>query len=281
MKAIREPAVSGSFYPGHPIILKRDIEEYIRQADLEAIKGDIKGIISPHAGYMYSGPVAAYGYKAISDSVYDTVIIIAPSHRCYIEGASVMDKGGYRTPLGIVEIDKETAGAILKKDKIISNDLEPHRKEHSLEVQLPFLQVVLGEFKLVPIIMIGSDIETCEILSLLIYDVIKDSSKRFLVVGSTDLSHYYSYKNAVEMDSVVVRHIDNFDIQGLIKDLEKGRYEACGAAPMIATMILSKMLGADSSRVLRYANSGDVTGDKSAVVGYISGVFLKVSNRDS
>jgi len=275
MKLIREPSVSGSFYPGNPLILNRDIEEYIKQADVVPIKGDIKGIISPHAGYMYSGPVAAHGYKSIFNEVYDTVIIFAPSHRYYMEGASVMDKGGYRTPLGIVEIDEETAGGILKKDKIISNNLEPHKGEHSLEVQLPFLQFVLGRFKLIPIIMIGSDIDICEALSSIIYDTIKDSPKRFLIVGSTDLSHYYSYKKALDLDGVVVEHIDNFHINGLIRDLRNGRYEACGAGPMIVTMMLSKMMGADSSKVLKYANSGDVSGDKSAVVGYVSSVFYK------
>lgn len=275
MQMIREPSVSGSFYPGNPIVLKRDIEGYIKDADVGLIKGDIKGIISPHAGYMYSGHVAAYGFKAISKSVYDTVIVIAPSHRAYLEGASIMDRGGYRTPLGIVEIDEETAGAILKRDKIITNYTEPHKKEHSLEVQLPFLQVVLGDFKLIPIIMIGSDTEVCETLSSIIYDTIKDMKKRFLIVGSTDLSHYYPYKDAVNMDGVAVRHIDRFDIQGLIKDLKNGRYEACGAGPMITTMMLSRMLGADCSKVLKYANSGDVTGDKSGVVGYVSGIFYK------
>jgi len=275
MQTIREPSVSGSFYPGNPGVLKRDVEAYINNADIEPIKGDIKGIISPHAGYMYSGHVAAYGFKAVSKSAYDTVIVIAPSHRVYIQGASLMDRGGYRTPLGIVEIDEETAGAILKKDMIITNDMEPHRREHSLEVQIPFLQIALGSFRLIPIIMGGSDIEVCETLSSIIYDAIKDMKKRFLIVGSTDLSHYYPYKDAVKMDGVAVRHIDNFDTQGLIKDLRIGRYEACGAGPMITTMMLSRMLGADSSRVLKYANSGDVTGDKSGVVGYVSGVFYK------
>ncbi|MCX8111445.1 MAG: AmmeMemoRadiSam system protein B, partial [Syntrophorhabdaceae bacterium] len=217
MQTIREPSVSGSFYPANPSVLKRDIESYIKSANIVHVKGDIKGIISPHAGYMYSGHVAAYGFKAISKSVYDTVIVIAPSHRAFLEGASIMDRGGYKTPLGIVEIDEETAGILLKKGNIITNDIEPHKREHSLEVQLPFLQIALGDFRLIPIIMIGSDVEVCETLSSIIYDVIKDMKKRFLIVGSTDLSHYYSYKEAVQIDSIAVKHIEDFDIQGMIK----------------------------------------------------------------
>jgi len=274
MRYIREAVVSGSFYPSNPDLLKREIEDYIKNAKIEEVTGNIAGLISPHAGYMYSGHVAAYGYKAVSKFKYNTVIVLAPSHRVYIDGASIMDKGAYKTPLGTLEIDEEIAEKILIKGDIVKNNIEPHRYEHSLEVQLPFLQVVLKDFKLIPII-IGGEIDLCETLSSIIYDAIKDSKKNFLVVGSTDLSHYYPYKKAVVFDGVAVKHLNAFDIKGAIDDYKKGSFEACGIAPMIITMYLSRMLGAKNAKVLKYANSGDVTGDKSGVVGYVSAIFFK------
>ncbi|MCX7966426.1 MAG: AmmeMemoRadiSam system protein B, partial [Syntrophorhabdaceae bacterium] len=217
-----------------------------------------------------------YGYRAVAKSKYDTVIVLAPSHRVFLDGASIMDKGAYKTPLGQITIDEEIAEKISNKSDIIKNNIEPHRYEHSLEVQLPFLQTVFSDFKLVPII-VGGDVEVCEPLSKGIYEAIKDSKKRFLIIGSTDLSHYYNYKKAVELDGIVVKHLNSFDIMGMVNDYKKGSFEACGAVPMITTMYLSKMLGATGAKVLKYANSGDVTGDKSGVVGYVSGVFYKIS----
>ncbi|HOP86826.1 MAG TPA: AmmeMemoRadiSam system protein B [Syntrophorhabdaceae bacterium] len=274
MGYIRDAVVSGSFYPSNPGLLKKEIEDYIKNAKVEEVTGNIVGMISPHAGYMYSGQVAAYGYKGVSKFKYNTVIIFAPSHRVYIDGASIMDKGAYRTPLGTVEIDEEIAEKILKKGDIVKNNIEPHRYEHSLEVQLPFLQVVLKDFKLIPIV-IGGEIELCEPISSIVYEAIKDSKKSFLIVGSTDLSHYYPYKKAVALDGIAVKHLNAFDIKGAIDDYKKGSFEACGIAPMITTMYLSRMLGASNAKVLKYANSGDVTGDKSGVVGYVSAIFFK------
>lgn len=273
MSLIREPSASGMFYPGNPKTLKRDIEKYLGEAVFDPIAGNIVGIISPHAGYMYSGPVAAYGYKAIAGRAYDTVIVIAPSHRKYFEGAAVIEEGGYKTPLGIVEVDEETAGMILKKSTAVQSNIDAHKEEHSLEVQIPFLQMVLKDFKLVPLIMGAQDFSTCEALSAGIYEAVKDNGKQILIVGSTDLSHYYSYAHAVELDSIVTKRLDDFDMKGLVADLGKDKCEACGAGPMITTMILSRKLGAKQSKVLKYANSGDISGDKSKVVGYVSAIF--------
>lgn len=276
MGYIREAVVSGTFYPSSPKVLKKEIEDFIKDASIEENIGNIVGLVSPHAGYMYSGQVAAYGYKAVSKNIYDTVIILAPSHRAYLEGASVMDKGAYRTPLGLIDIDEEIAEKILAKGKIVNNNIEPHRYEHSLEVQLPFLQTVFPNFKLVPIIT-GGELEICEPLSMILFDAIKDCKKSFLIIGSTDLSHYYPYKKAVELDGIAVKHLNSFDIKGAMEDYKKGNFEACGLIPMITTMILSKMFGATSAKVLKYANSGDITGDKRGVVGYVSAVFFKAN----
>jgi hypothetical protein len=275
MGFVREPAVSGMFYPDNPGILKKDIEEYLGKAAFDPIIGDIVGVVSPHAGYMYSGPVAAYGYKAIANREYDTVIVIAPSHKRYFEGVAVIDKGGYKTPLGIVEIDEIITGKILKNCTTLHRNVDAHAGEHSLEVQLPFLQVILKKFTLVPLIMGSQDLSTCEAISEGIYGAVKDSGRKILIVGSTDLSHYYSYAHAVGLDGIVTGHLDNFDIKGLSADLGKDKCEACGSGPMITVMMLSSKLGANQSKVLKYANSGDISGDRSTVVGYVSAVFFK------
>ena len=232
-------------------------------------------MISPHAGYVYSGPIAAYGYKALQGKAYDTVIIIAPSHRAYFEGAAIQDKGGYRTPLGTIRIDEEISAKILNEDQFIHADIKAHAWEHSLEVQLPFLQYVLKDFLLIPLIMGIQDMPSCGRLTDCICNAVKGSSKRFLIIGSTDLSHYHPYSEAVRLDSIVANHLEKFDIKGLADDFERKRCEACGFGPVIITMMVSEKLGATGSRVLKYANSGDTSGDKSGVVGYISAVFYK------
>jgi MEMO1 family protein len=277
MSYVREPAVSGTFYPDDPKTLRRDIDRYLASAVFENVDGPIAGLISPHAGFMYSGPVAAYGYKAVQGSSYDTVIVIAPSHRAYFEGAAIQDKGGYKTPLGVIAIDEDISGAMLRESEDVISDLRPHAMEHSLEVQLPFLQVVLKTFKLVPLIMGVQDVRTCERLADSICDVLRASGKRVLVVGSTDLSHYHPYSQANKLDSTLVHDLEKYDLKALEEDFEKERFEACGYGPIIITMMVSKKMGATKSKVLKYLNSGDTSGDKSGVVGYVSSVFYKPS----
>ncbi|MCX5813226.1 MAG: AmmeMemoRadiSam system protein B [Proteobacteria bacterium] len=275
MGYIREPAVSGMFYPGNPEVLRHDIAKYLENATFDAVEGDVVGMISPHAGYAYSGPVAAYGYKSLLDKAYDIVIVIAPSHRAHFEGVAIQNKGGYRTPLGIVDIDEDISEEILKEGSAVNINLKAHTGEHSLEVHLPFLQVVLKSFMLVPLVMGTQDLSICEELSRCLYEVIKKSGKRVLIVGSSDLSHYYSYDKAVNIDNIIVEHLEKFDIKGLAEDFNRNKCEACGFGTMITTMTVAERCGATGSRVLKYANSGDVSGDKSGVVGYVSGVFYK------
>jgi hypothetical protein len=275
MGYIREPSVSGTFYPDNPNTLTRNIEAYLKNANIESINGEVLGLISPHAGYVYSGQVAAYGYKAIIGYPYETVIIVAPSHRSHFEGVAMLEKGGYHTPLGVVPVDEEFTGEIVKRQSVIRPNVDAHRGEHSLEVQVPFLQLALKNFAIVPLIMGSQDPTVCEALVDCLHEVINTLKKRILVVGSTDLSHYYPYTEAVELDTVVRQRLEAYDIKGLQGDLRKGTCEACGAGPMISTMLLSQKLGATGSKVLKYANSGDVSGDRNGVVGYISCVFYK------
>ncbi len=274
MSEIREPAVGGSFYPGNADVLKADIEGYLKKVPAQELSGTIYGIISPHAGYMYSGQAAAYGYRTVMGRHYDTVIIVAPSHRSFFVGAAVQARGGYRTALGVVPVDEELARKLVDRDGEVHEDVRVHAGEHSIEVQIPFLQSVLENFKIVPLILGSSqDPESSDQLADVIYDCIEDSGKKYLIVGSTDLSHYYPYDLAVELDRAAVELMEKFDIDGLSRELVRGKYEACGAGAIITTMKVCRQLGATQSKVLNYVNSGDVTGDMGSVVGYASCVF--------
>lgn len=274
MKEIREPAVAGAFYSDNPEILSRDIKQYLENAKKEKVEGEIIALVSPHAGYVYSGPVAAYAYKLIEGKTFDSVVVVAPSHRSIFKGASLYDRGGYKTPLGLVPIDTELSKKMMEKRKELQFLPEVHSQEHSLEVQIPFLQVVLKSFKLVPIVMEPYwSWETCQSLASAIAEAVK--GKNVLLVASTDLSHFHSYDKAVELDKIVLNHIERFDPEGLNRDLKKGRCEACGGGPIISILLAAKALGANKGKALKYLNSGDVTGDRSRVVGYAAGVFYK------
>jgi len=276
MKEIREPAVAGAFYPDKPEVLSRDVKKYLENSKKEKIEGDIVALISPHAGYMYSGQVAAYAYKLVEGRAFDSVVVVAPSHRVLFKGASLYDRGGYRTPLGVVPIDTELSKKMMERRKEIQFLPEAHSQEHSLEVQIPFLQVVLKTFNLIPIVMEPHwSWETCQSVASAIAETVK--GKRVLLVASTDLSHFYTYNIAVELDKIFLNHIERFDVEGLNRDLKNNRTEACGGGPVITIMLAAKMLGANHGKVLKYANSGDVTGDRSRVVGYAAGVFYKTA----
>ncbi len=276
MKDVREPAVSGTFYPDRPDILSRDVKKYIENAKKEKIEGEVIALISPHAGYMYSGQVAAYAYKLIEGKAFDTVIVVAPSHRALFKGVSLYDRGGYRTPLGVVPINAELSKKIMDKRKEVQFILEAHSQEHSLEVQIPFLQVVLKSFKLIPMVMEPYwNWETCQNLGAAIAEIVK--GENILLVASSDLSHFHPYEKAVELDKIVLSHIERFDPEGLNRDLRQNRCEACGGGPIVSIMLAAKALGANKGKVLKYLNSGDVVSDRSRVVGYGAAVFYKTA----
>jgi MEMO1 family protein len=276
MKEIREPALAGSWYPGDPEILSRDVKRYLENAKMEKIEGEIVALVSPHAGYMYSGQVAAYAYKLVEGVVFDSVIVIGPSHRFPFKGASLWDRGGFRTPLGVVPIDVELSKKLMEKRKEIRFIPEAHNQENSLELQIPFLQTVLKPFKLVPIAMEPDwSWETCQSLASTISETVR--GKKVLLIASTDLSHYYTYNIAVGLDRIFLNHIERFDIEGINRDLKNDRTEACGGGPVVTIMLAAKALGANKGKVLKYLNSGDVTGERSRVVGYAAAVFYKTA----
>jgi AmmeMemoRadiSam system protein B len=270
---IRRSSIAGSWYPGSPKVLRDDIEGYLKHASVADIHGKIMGLVAPHAGYVYSGGVAAYAYKSVRGKPYDTVIVISPSHRMAFPGASVYHRGGYETPLGVVPVNTEMSDALINSSSMISDTTAPHAQEHALEIQLPFLQIALGQFLLVPVIMGSQDRMTCESLAKSIYEAIGD--QQVLIVGSSDLSHFHDYQKAVDIDRNVLQHLNKMDAAGLLNDLKMGRGEACGGGPAAVTMMVVKMMGADNAKVLHYANSGDVSGEKDRVVGYAAAVFWK------
>jgi AmmeMemoRadiSam system protein B len=268
------PAVAGAFYPGSPSSLKPMIDDFM--ADAEKCPtlgltggGKLVALIVPHAGYVYSGQVAASAYKQIEGMNSDTVVLVGVSHQSAIRGASVYRSGRYETPLGTVEIDSDLAGELMAQDEIFSFQPRAHAIEHSLEVQVPFLQQILSDFKIVPILMGHWSESVCSTVSDALAKTI--SSRNVLLIASSDMSHYHPYDTARRMDNIAISSIELMDIANLMDDLSSGRCELCGAAPVITILMAAKKLEADSVEILQYANSGDVTGDKSSgVVGYFA-----------
>jgi AmmeMemoRadiSam system protein B/AmmeMemoRadiSam system protein A len=276
MKEIREPVVAGSWYPGRPDVLLKDIRGYLEKAKSEKVEGKLVAIVSPHAGYEYSGQVAAHVYKLIEEKSFDSVVVVAPSHRALFKGVSIYPQGGFRTPLGVVPINVELSKKMMEKRKEIQFIPEAHAQEHSLEIQLPFLQTVLKSFTLVPIVMEPYwSWEACQSLGKAIAETV--SGRNVLLIASSDLSHFHSYDKAVQLDRIVLNHIERFDPEGLNRDLKQGRCEACGGGPILSIMLAAKSLGANKGKVIKYLNSGDVTGDRSRVVGYAAGVFYQTA----
>jgi len=271
-KKIRESIAAGSFYPGSPDSLRRQINNFLSNAESSDIN-NIKSIICPHAGYIYSGQVAAYSYKQISGKKFDSIFIIAPSHSEYFNFISIFNGDAYRTPLGLVYIDKERSKILADKSPYIKLSEQGHLDEHSLEVQLPFLQVLFENIKIVPIVIGQQNSNNIKELGSTIGNLFKNDN--ILIIASTDLSHYYPYNTALTLDSRVKELVNNFDVDNLMLEFLNRSVEMCGGGPVISAMIASKIMGANSSKVLEYKNSGDVTGDKNAVVGYLSAAFYK------
>jgi len=274
MSRVRKPAVAGSFYDGDPGRLSHQVDLLLTQAEDKDLKGAIRALVSPHAGYMYSGLAAAVGYKALRGSTYDAVLMVGPSHRESFDGVSIYPGDAYRSPLGDVPIHTEIRAALAAQSPVFVLSDVGHRSEHCLEVQLPFLQKVLGEFSFVPMIVGNQSKEICLSLGTAIAEVAR--GKNILLVASSDLSHYHPYNTAVSLDRRVIDQVESFDELALMEQIETERVEACGGGPVVSVMHAAKLLGANRSQVLFYCNSGDITGDKSAVVGYLSAAFLQV-----
>ena len=269
---IRHQQVAGYFYPAEKEKLAREISLLLNVARPEKSFNKIFGIVSPHAGYIYSGKTAAYVYNLIKDKNYKNVIVISPSHAEYFPGICIYDGDAYETPLGIVEINNEMSDRIITNSKIIFKGVQGHRREHALEVQIPFLQSVLKDFKLVPIVMGDQSKMFVDHLAEKISEVVDEET---LVVASSDMSHFYDSEDADRLDSIVEKRINDFDFEQLLNDLDDHECEACGGGPIAAMMKAASLKKINKSLVINRSDSGDVTGDKSEVVGYLSAVVYK------
>ncbi len=274
-KDIRKSVIAGTWYPGDPETLRAEVRRYLDSVPVQPVGGAVVGLVSPHAGYLYSGRIAAHGYRLVEGERYDAVVVIGPSHRVLFHGASLWLSGGYETPLGVVPVDRELAGEILAADPVMNADRRPHAAEHSVEIQLPFLQVALSAFSFVPIVMGTQDFRTCEAVADSVWRAAR--GRNVLVVGSSDLSHFHSYEQAKRLDGIVVDRVRKRDYRGLARELESGSCEACGGGPVVAAMLFAEKAGARGVQVLHYANSGDVTGERRQVVGYLAAAFYRES----
>lgn len=269
---VRRTAIAGSWYPGTPEVLTKDIRKYIDNSGINPSRKKPAVIICPHAGYMYSGPVAGYAYKAVSGHAYKTVVVISPSHKAFFPFVSVWAEGSFETPLGKIDIDTELCSSLMNASRYIRDERSPHLTEHALEIQLPFLKHVLGEFTLCPLIMGEQSLPMCRELSEALANGITNPEET-LVVASSDLSHFHHAERAHVMDRNVAKLIGEYDIEGLSDALDSGRSEACGGGPVMAAMLYAKAKGRTDVKVLKYATSADITGDRSSVVGYLSALI--------
>jgi AmmeMemoRadiSam system protein B/AmmeMemoRadiSam system protein A len=280
---VRKPAVAGTFYPGKPSELREMVDGFLEKAAPARIDGEILSVIAPHAGYVYSGPVAAYAYAAIKGRSYDLVIIIGPSHRTPVTAAAVQVSGSFETPLGSVPIDEKIAKAIVGSSEEFIDDPGPHALEHSLEVQLPFLQRVLQDFKIVPIVTRDLSPATCEEMGRVLADCVK--GRKVLLIGSTDLSHYPPYEDANKVDNETIESWKTMNLgkiyanedEILQRHVRNLSCTMCGTSAVLITMAASKSLGADAITILKYMNSAAVSGDKTGVVGYAAAAMHRRS----
>jgi AmmeMemoRadiSam system protein B len=275
--SVRPSSIAGIWYEGNASALARAVDQYLDQAELPDLTGEVIAVIAPHAGHIYSGPVAGYAFAAVRGCSPDLVAVLSPMHHPYYESLLTTAHDAYGTPLGAIPVDKQTLSALdaALMDRLghgltaVAND-----REHSLEIELPFLQQALAaDFKLLPIMVRSESPEESEALGEALAEVLK--GKNALLVGSTDLSHFYDQETARELDTEMLRCIESFKPESLFEAERTGKGFACGHPAAASVLWAARALGADTVKVLRHATSGDVTGDYSSVVGYGAAVVLK------
>jgi AmmeMemoRadiSam system protein B len=272
---IRRSPIAGSWYPGRSEALSHSVRELLDSQERVHVARELVALISPHAGLRYSGPVAAAGYRLLEQYRFDTAVLLGPSHYVHFQGASIFPRGAFETPLGRIAVDEELAAVIEGGDRRITYLAEAHEREHSLEMQLPFLQVLVPELAIVPIVMGDQRRENVEAVAAALGDAVAGSTKRILLIASSDLSHFKPESIAARMDGEVRRLVEELRVEDLMELVEQNREHACGGGPMVAVMLASRSLGASTVRTMRYGDSGDITGDKSEVVGYLSAAVFK------
>ena len=269
---VKKADLAGSWYPSSSRALSSALDGYLAQAEVESVRGKIRAIIVPHAGLAYSGPVAAYAYKAVSGKPYSAVLLLGFCHRKNFDGISVYKEGGFETPLGTLEVDSDLAADIISRHERIFFYPAAFEDENSIELELPFIKKAFPRSKIVPIAFGSSGFDDCELVAGAIADILGKRDDVLLIV-STDMSHYHTYEEARAIDSKSIELLRAFDAEAIYERSAFGEQLFCGYMPVAASLLAAKEIGADEMSVLRYANSGDVTGDKNRVVGYVSAVI--------
>jgi len=274
---IRTPAVAGMFYPGE----KNELKQSIRESFLHKfgpgkippseLRKKIYGIICPHAGYMYSGPIACQSFYAISSDLPEAFIVVGPNHWGIGSNAATMKDSKWQTPLGEVEVDTEIAEQIAAMTEFVEIDSFSHSREHSLEVQIPILQEMSSNFKIIPIVLIDQGKEMALKLGSAIASIAK--KKKIMIIGSSDFTHYEPNEFAHKQDMALIEPILKLDVDRFYEILNERNVSACGYGAIATTMVACKEMGAKKGELLKYATSGDITGDISSVVGYGSIIF--------
>jgi len=286
LQKVRQAAVAGAFYPADPKELSAMIDNMLAHAGPPLLDGPILAAVAPHAGYPYSGPVAAWTYAALKGHKYTRVVVIAPSHYVGFDFTAVYDGDAYETPLGTIPVDKKFARQLTKMSSTIRLSEQGHTPtsaggEHAIEVELPWLQKVLGAFELVPIVMGDQSYESSRALGVTLAKMIQNEEKSShalgdtLILASSDLSHYHPYDLAETIDHKTLHALAEWDYYSMSRNFQTRTWEACGGAPIVAAMIYAERMGANEAKVLRYLNSGDTSGDHSRVVGYSADLFVE------
>jgi hypothetical protein len=283
MVKIRRPCQAGAFYAGTAESLKKQIENcFLHKLGPRKLPEVVKpgsrriiGLVCPHAGYMFSGPVAAHAYyKLASDGKPDVVVLFGPNHTGYGGALAVMNEGVWRTPLGDVEVDGEVANRIVRESRIVDVDDSAHRFEHSIEVQLPFLQYLYGsEFKIVPICFLMQDLSSAREVGQAVAKVLAE--KNAVIIASSDMTHYEPQERATKKDKLALEAVEAMDEAKFYSIVEAHRVSICGYGPIAALITAAKILGAKGAKLLCHKTSGDVIGDYSSVVGYAAVCFTK------
>ncbi len=276
MKEIFSPVVAGSFYPATESEVRSMLDKFDKQVKKRIDnKGEVSGLISPHAGYIYSGRTAAYGFKLIQGKKYDLIVVMAPSHRMRGYKAVILNYDAYKTPLGEIPIDKEMASELLKDNKNFISEPGYFKVEHSLEVQLPFVQYYLRDPKILPVIVPVFDKSVLKSIASSIYNLLKN--KNVLYIASSDMSHYKPYEENNAIDEYSFSVLKKNDPDLLFDEEMQEKTQFCGIAPIVVLMNIMRFAEADGPHIVFHENSGDTAGDKSAVVGYGSVAYFKKS----
>lgn len=277
---VRKAAVAGTWYPGTAAPLASEVDGYLTAADLHGpdLGGDLVALIAPHAGLMYSGPVAAHAYRLLRNRRFDVAVLVGPSHFAGFDGVALYPFGGFDTPFGVARIDTECASAIAAASQVVQVLTPPHAREHSLEMQLPFLTRLAPATPIVPLLMGYQTAATASALGGALAVALR--GRRALLIASTDLSHYHDAATASALDRVVIDCVSRFDADGLQAALDATPEHACGGGPTVAVMRAARASGARDAVILNYADSGDVSGDKSSVVGYLAAALGKFERGD-